>query len=114
VVLTAGQWQHRVPVNEGNIADLFARQALLDNDPVPSTTEGLAGEHIFRRHHSLIHGRRDRHPFTRGQAIGLNHDRGSHFPDIGLGFLQGIETGVGRCRDPMARQELLGEGLGAL
>ena len=48
------------------------------------------------------------------EAVGLDHDRRRARADVGAGAREVRERPIGRGRDPVARQELLGERLRAL
>ena len=113
VVLAGGHRQHVLAVDHDDEAGLLAIEELLDHHARAGVAEGIAGEHVAHGGFGFVQVHGDDHALARGQAIGLDDDGRALLAQVGQGRLDLGEVAIGGGGDPVAGEEVLGEGLRA-
>jgi hypothetical protein len=114
VILRGGERQDVRTVDHDDEARLLAGQEFLDDHAVARAAEAPGTEHVL---HRRLRGREilgEDDALARGEPVGLDHDGRADPAQIGERGLGLGEDAVGRRRDAMVREEVLGEGLRAL
>ena len=101
-------------IHHDDEAGFLADQELFHNNAMAGLTESIARKHVLAGIDSLLLGLRQDDTLAGCQAISLDDDRCTLLFDVGNGFIQVGKVAIGGGRNPVARQEILGEGLGAL
>ena len=91
----------------------LAIEELLDHHARAGVAEGIAGEHVAHGGFGFVQVHGDDHALARGQAIGLDDDGRALLVQVGQGRLDLGEVAIGGGGDPVAGEEVLGEGLRA-
>ena len=117
VILAGGQRQHILAIAQHDEAGFFALQEFFNHHACAARVVNHAQGVVFQHEtHGFVrffqrHGHD--HAFASSQAVGLHHDGGTDFVDVGVrggGVGEGVVSGG---RDFVALHEVLGEGLGA-
>ena len=109
MVLARREHQHVAPVDHHDEARFLADEEFLDHDPRAGRAHAVVDQHRVDRGVGLVERRRDDHALARGQAVGLDDDRGAAALDVGVrqrGVGEGLVLGG---RDAMALHERLRE-----
>ena len=109
MILRCGQRQYMLTVHHHNKAGFFTGHEFFNHDAVAGIAEFVARQHIFHRCNGFSFRLGDNHTFTGCQAIGLDHNRRTLLVDVVFGLLDIGENLIGRCRDLMTCQKVLGK-----
>ena len=101
-------------VDHHNKAGLLTFKETLHHDPRTRVAKLVIGEHVVDGRLGLMQCHGNDHAFACGEAVGLDDDRRSLFPDIAERGLYFGKHGVGGRGDVVSREEVLGKGLTAL
>lgn len=91
----------------------LAVEELLDHHARACVTESIAGQHVTHGFLGFLEGHGNDHALAGGQAVGLDHDRGTLLAQVGQRRFDFGEVLIVGGRDGVTRQEVLGERLGA-
>ncbi|MNO73014.1 hypothetical protein D3C76_639730 [compost metagenome] len=114
VILAGGHGQHVLAVHHDDETRLFPVQELLDHHTGTGVAEGIAGEHVAHCRFRLFELHGDDDALACRQTVSLDDDGGTLLAQVGQSGLHLGEVLVFGGGDGVARQEVLGEGLGAL